>query len=164
LIKNRAITTISCKLQEADISALDKPQTDLTRGAVYTHIGDLLRYHRLIMRQSQTQIAQLIGGSPQQYQKYESGQSKCPIDALLKLCQHYQIAVEMLFPPEAIQSEPPQSESPQASEPAEMPMRARMPPAPADIDAPELARLIAAYGQISDRMKRLKLIELIEMQ
>ncbi len=134
------------------MSTLEPPQADLTRGAVYAHIGDRLRHHRLIKRQSQTQIAQLIGVSPQQYQKYETGKSKCPIDALLKLCQHYQIAVDRLLPYERAQS----------SQSAPMPMRAvRTPP---DVDASELARLIAAYGQISDRMKRLKLVELIEMQ
>ncbi len=48
---------------------LDPIQTNLSRGAVYTHIGDRLRHHRQILRQSQTEIAQLIGVSPQQYQK-----------------------------------------------------------------------------------------------
>ncbi|MEE9329441.1 MAG: helix-turn-helix transcriptional regulator [Parvularculaceae bacterium] len=136
------------------MSILGPPQTDLTRRAVYTHIGDRLRHHRLIMRQSQTQIAQLIGVSPQQYQKYETGKSKCPIDALLKLCQHYQIDVENLLPHERAPS----------GESAQMSMRPALPLAPSDVDAAELARLIAAYGQISDRMKRLKLVELIEMQ
>ena len=133
---------------------LDPIQTNLSRGAVYTHIGDRLRHHRQILRQSQTEIAQLIGVSPQQYQKYETGKSKCPIDALLKLCQHYQIIVEMLLP----------RAGPQSSERTQMPMRAPMLPTPADIDATELARLIAAYSHISDRVKRLKLVELIEMQ
>lgn len=46
---------------------------------------------------NQTQIAELLKKTQQQYGRYESGQRKLPIDHLITLCKFYNISADYLL-------------------------------------------------------------------
>jgi transcriptional regulator with XRE-family HTH domain len=46
---------------------------------------------------NQTQIAELLKTTQQQYGRYESGQRKLPIDHLITLCRFYNISADYLL-------------------------------------------------------------------
>ncbi|MBS6450756.1 MAG: helix-turn-helix transcriptional regulator [Ruminococcus sp.] len=46
---------------------------------------------------NQTQIAELLKTTQQQYGRYESGQRKLPIDHLITLCRFYNISADYIL-------------------------------------------------------------------
>lgn len=61
-------------------------------------IGQKLRQFRVRINKTQSDIAKVLDISPQQYQKYEKGTTKCSIVSLLKLANFYQCAPTDLLP------------------------------------------------------------------
>jgi transcriptional regulator with XRE-family HTH domain len=51
-----------------------------------THIGDVIRRTRKALRMSQMQLAEKVGISYQQIQKYEKGQSEITLSRLYQIC------------------------------------------------------------------------------
>ena len=66
--------------------------------AASREIGNNLRSLRLQNGQSQASTAQLLGVSPQQVQKYESGSNRISAAALLVLSQNWNTPVHLFFP------------------------------------------------------------------
>lgn len=66
--------------------------------AVDTHIAKLVRMHRLRMGLSQAQLADSLGITFQQIQKYEKGANRICAGRLFEIAQLLQIPVEALFP------------------------------------------------------------------
>lgn len=66
--------------------------------AVDTHIAKLVRMHRLRMGLSQAQLAEALGITFQQIQKYEKGANRICAGRLFEIAQLLQIPIEALFP------------------------------------------------------------------
>jgi transcriptional regulator with XRE-family HTH domain len=115
---------------------------------VYRYIGGRLRALRIAKGLTQAQVARIIDVSPQQYQRYEEGQSKCSLPYLLRLADHYGIHVAELLP-----VEPPSPEPDFAPDTSDVQM--------AD-EADLLSRLVAAFVRLEDRGGKLRLVQLVE--
>lgn len=63
-------------------------------------LGKKLRSLRVQLGKTQSDIAQFLEISPQQYQKYEKGMTKCSITTIYKLAGYYQQSVSSLLPGE----------------------------------------------------------------
>lgn len=61
-------------------------------------VGDNIRQLRVRLNKTQADIAQVLGISAQQYQKYEKGSTKCSIASLLKLAEFYECDISKLLP------------------------------------------------------------------
>ncbi|NNE89053.1 MAG: helix-turn-helix transcriptional regulator [Silicimonas sp.] len=108
----------------------------------YAHVGQEMKRLRLARGLTQAQAAQVISVSPQQYQKYEEAHSKCSLNYLIALAEHYSVDVNTFLPGKAQQPTPsPQS---MASE--------------ADL----LARLVSAFVQLEEPDEKLRLVQLVE--
>lgn len=105
--------------------------------AVYGHVGRQLRAYRVGRGLTQAQVAQLIGISAQQYQKYEDSQSKCSLTNLNILASHYGVSLTSFLPEETVKE-------------------------PAINEADLLARLVASFSQLDNNMEKLRIVQLIE--
>ena len=86
---------------------------------------------------TQAQTAKLIGVSPQQYQKYEEGHSKCSLTNLMSLADAHSVPLTDLIPENNIRS--------------------------AEInEADLLARLVAAFSRLENPTEKLRLVQLVE--
>jgi transcriptional regulator with XRE-family HTH domain len=113
---------------------------DVEDGAVdhvYRHVGRQLRTLRIGRGMTQAETAKLIAVSPQQYQKYEEGHSKCSLTNLMILADAHSVPIVDLIP----------EGSPRSSEINE-----------ADL----LARLVAAYSRLENPNEKLRLVQLVE--
>jgi CheY-like chemotaxis protein/DNA-binding XRE family transcriptional regulator len=63
----------------------------------YTYIGQRIRERRKLLKMSQSQLADLIGFSCQQIQKYESGVSQASIGRLLQLSRALNVPVAYFY-------------------------------------------------------------------
>jgi transcriptional regulator with XRE-family HTH domain len=115
---------------------------------VYRYIGGKLRSLRVSKGLTQAQVARIIAVSPQQYQRYEDGQSKCSLTYLLRLADHYGVHVSALLP-----VEPPPPEPGIGSDAADVQMADQ-----ADL----LSRLVAAFVRLEDNGGKLRLVQLVE--
>lgn len=104
---------------------------------VYRHVGRQLRSLRIGRGMTQAETAKLIAVSPQQYQKYEEGHSKCSLTNLMILADSHSVPVTDLIPEGSAKS----------SEINE-----------ADL----LARLVAAYSRLENANEKLRLVQLVE--
>ena len=104
---------------------------------VYRHVGRQLRKLRIGRGLTQAETAKLIAVSPQQYQKYEEGHSKCSLTNLIILADAHSVPIVELIP----------EGSPRSSEINE-----------ADL----LARLVAAYSRLENANEKLRLVQLVE--
>ena len=86
---------------------------------------------------TQAQIAQVIEVSPQQYQKYEEGQSKCSLTNLMVLADFHAVPITDLIPEASTKV--------------------------AEInEADLLARLVAAFSRLENANEKLRLVQLVE--
>lgn len=46
---------------------------------------------------NQEQIAEVLGITRQQYQLYESGKRKLPIDKLIEICKYYKVSADYIL-------------------------------------------------------------------
>ena len=62
------------------------------------HVGNKLRAARLARHISQSDLADGLGISFQQLQKYESGVNRCPLSRLIKIAERFKISVDSFYP------------------------------------------------------------------
>lgn len=65
---------------------------------VYRYVGNRLRHFRRERGLKQAALAEAIGVSPQQYQKYEDAQSKCSLTNLFKLAEFLGVDIHSIMP------------------------------------------------------------------
>ena len=79
---------------------MEKKTTTLTRDEVREidrHVGRRLRYRRLMMDFSQTYLAEQVGLSFQQFQKYEKGANRISASKLHEFAQILDVPVSYFF-------------------------------------------------------------------
>lgn len=111
---------------------------------VYGYVGSRLKELRLEAGLRQSEVAAIIGVSPQQYQKYEDAQTKCRLDYLLALADHYSVSADTFLPGFGVNHSSGKEDAELASE--------------ADL----LARLVSAFVQLNSGEARLRLVQLVE--
>lgn len=57
----------------------------------YKQVGNRLRFHRQARGLSQSALAEKLGLTFQQVQKYESGANRIPLDRLIESCRHLNV-------------------------------------------------------------------------
>ena len=124
---------------------------DDDQDAVYSYVGMRLKSLRRERGETQADVARVIGISPQQYQKYEDGSSRCSLPKLLSLADHFGVSADDIIP---------------VGDPG-----GGVPSHPAAADAPDpgriddadlMARLVSSFVSLSDPVLRLRLVETIE--
>lgn len=112
-------------------------------------IGQKLRQFRVRINKTQSDIAKVLDISPQQYQKYEKGTTKCSIVSLLKLASFYQCAPTDLLPGHSMASSGLQENGDGV----------------ADIDMTDDAKIVSAMLamliRIQDKEKRRKVVTML---
>lgn len=83
--QSKALFSMSDQFPEADES-------------IDVELGKRLKALRVQSGKTQADIAAVLGVSPQQYQKYEKGSSKCSLESLVRLAAHYKQPVASLLP------------------------------------------------------------------
>lgn len=68
------------------------------RTAFYEYIGSRLRHYRRAAGMNQKAVAAILDVSPAQYQKYESGSNKVPLDVVLAICEHFGVVLDAVVP------------------------------------------------------------------
>lgn len=114
----------------------------------YRHVGQQMRLLRLERGLTQAQAAQIISVSPQQYQKYEDAQSKCSLNYLIALADHYGVSVNVFLPGGEATSVP--ANASQAS------------PEAIGREADLLARLVSAFVSLEGAGEKLRFVQLVE--
>lgn len=64
---------------------------------VDAHVGDRLRHRRLVLGLSQVQLAEMIGVSFQQLQKYEQGKNRISASRIWEIAQAMEVPVGFFF-------------------------------------------------------------------
>ena len=116
---------------------LSPDDTEFGPDRVYTYIGMQLRALRIGKGVTQATTAKVIGVSPQQYQKYEDGSSKCSLSYLMELAAYFGTSLSDLLPREAT-------------------VRADL------NEADLLARLVATFSSFPTKSEKLWLVEHLE--
>lgn len=109
-------------------------------GTLYECIGQRLRALRVARGMTQAEVAEIIGVSPQQYQKYEDAYTKCSLTNLATLATFYGVSVGVIVAPNDVAAEP------LAREPDAL-----------------LTRLMEAYFNLPEKMDKMRLVETLEM-
>lgn len=128
------------------------------RNAFYEYIGSRLRHYRRQAGLKQKEVASLLSVSPAQYQKYESGSNKVPVDVVLTICEHFSVALEAVIPTLRTGSTLGGS-MPRALEDIQL-SSDKHPCTPPE--AEEIIRMNSAFARVSSQKKRQLLIELAE--
>lgn len=116
---------------------------------VYRYVGRRLKELRLTNRETQAQIAQVIGVSAQQYQKYEDASSRCSLVTIYALADHYKVAIDDILPfPKAV--------------PVPIPQQPQVSNAPATSDPELMARLVSGFMSIQDGTIKSLVVTLVE--
>jgi transcriptional regulator with XRE-family HTH domain len=112
------------------------------------HVGQSIRAHRLIARMSQAELADKIGVSFQQVQKYEKGVNRVGAGRLMQIAGVFGVPVNALFEPHADIS----------------PGKAKPTSAPVKLLADQSAlKLLASYTDITDRAVRRGVTQLVDV-
>jgi transcriptional regulator with XRE-family HTH domain len=115
--------------------------------ATDTEVGESIRAHRLIAGMSQTDLANKLGVSFQQVQKYEKGVNRVGAGRLPEIAEIFNIPIDALFKDHAQTS----------------PARGKASTAPVKlITDPNVLKLLTAYADITDRAIRRCIAELVE--
>jgi transcriptional regulator with XRE-family HTH domain len=115
--------------------------------AADTEVGESIRAHRLIAGMSQTDLANKLGVSFQQVQKYEKGVNRVGAGRLPQIAEIFNIPIGSLFSDHAETSSG----------------RGRASTAPVRlITDPHVLKLLTAYSDITDRAIRRCLADLVE--
>lgn len=124
--------------------------------AVYREAGAQLRSLRTSRGLTQAQVAEVIGVSPQQYQKYEDAQTKCSLAAIVALAAFYGVSVESIVALEA---------SGEAGTVEALNSNGIVANDLGVLGALEqelVGRLVSAYLRIPDKLEKVRLVELVE--
>ena len=116
--------------------------------AADTEVGESIRAHRLIAGMSQTDLANKLGVSFQQVQKYEKGVNRVGAGRLPQIAEIFNIPIASLFKGHAETS--PGNKG-----------RASMAPVKLITD-PHVLKMLTAYADITDRAVRRCLADLVE--
>lgn len=117
-------------------------------------LGKKLKAYRRREDKTQAEVAHHLDISPQQYQKYEKGASKCNISNIYKLAQYYNINVGELLPGSGPESSKGfQEEAKDFSDS----------PTPKDVadEAEAMAQLLAIFVRIPSKPTRRKILNLL---
>src|ERR1700743_48916 len=115
--------------------------------ATDTEVGESIRAHRLIAGMSQTDLANKLGVSFQQVQKYEKGVNRVGAGGLPEIHNDFCVPISALFNDHAETS----------------PGRGKASSAPVKlITDPNVLKLLTAYSDITDRTIRRCLADLVE--
>lgn len=124
--------------------------------AVYREAGAQLRSLRTSRGLTQAQVAEVIGVSPQQYQKYEDAQTKCSLAAIVALAAFYGVSVESIVSPEeavgAGTIEALKNHETVSSDLSKL----------GALEQELVGRLVSAYLRIPDKLEKVRLVELVE--
>ncbi len=104
--------------------------------AADTEVGESIRAHRLIAGMSQTDLANKLGVSFQQVQKYEKGVNRVGAGRLPQIAEIFNIPIDALFKDYA-------QTSPARGKASTAPVRL--------ITDPNVLKLLTAYADITDR-------------
>jgi transcriptional regulator with XRE-family HTH domain len=115
--------------------------------ATDTEVGESIRAHRLIAGMSQTDLANKLGVSFQQVQKYEKGVNRVGAGRLPEIAEIFNVPISALFNDHA-------ETSSGRGKPSTAPVRL--------ITDPNVLKLLTAYADITDRAIRRCLAELVE--
>lgn len=115
--------------------------------AADTEVGESIRAHRLIAGMSQTDLANKLGVSFQQVQKYEKGTNRVGAGRLPQIAGIFNIPISALFKDHA----------------EALPGKGKASAAPVKfITDPNVLKLLTSYADITDRTLRRCLAELVE--
>jgi transcriptional regulator with XRE-family HTH domain len=120
------------------------------------HVGSRMRMRRLMLDMSQTDVADALGLTFQQVQKYEKGIGGLGASRLQKICQILQVPVAFLF--EGVPTGAGEFEPAPAGQEAEPP--AYVPPD--FLMTSEHVALLRAFMRVKDPKMRSNLIRLVE--
>ena len=118
-------------------------------GLVNQHLGQRLRGRRMLLGLSQAQLAESLGVTFQQIQKYENGSSQLTPERLLSLSRSLGVPVDFFF--EGLPDQP-------AARPAG---GDTLPSGTGGKDAQALA-LVRNFGRISDDARRRSFLHLVQ--
>jgi transcriptional regulator with XRE-family HTH domain len=115
--------------------------------AADSEVGESIRAHRLIAGMSQTDLANKLGVSFQQVQKYEKGVNRVGAGRLPQIAEIFNVPISALFNAHAETSS---SRGKASSAPVKL------------ITDPNVLKLLTAYSDITDRAIRRCIAELVE--
>lgn len=115
-------------------------------GPIDAIVGRRIRTRRLLLGLTQTQLAQQLGVSFQQVQKYENGANRVGAGRLVQIAQILGVPIDTLL--EGLNA--PTRKTVQADDPLEL------------LSTGAAVRLVQAFSQISDRQIRNALVSLAE--
>jgi transcriptional regulator with XRE-family HTH domain len=115
--------------------------------ATDSEVGESIRAHRLIAGMSQTDLANKLGVSFQQVQKYEKGVNRVGAGRLPEIAEIFNVPISALFNDHAETSS---GKGKTNSAPVRL------------ITDPNVLKLLTAYSDITDRAVRRCLAELVE--
>ena len=140
-----------------------KKSTDFSQGRAFNHsrtqlkkrspnaadteVGESIRAHRLIAGMSQTDLANKLGVSFQQVQKYEKGVNRVGAGRLPQIAEIFNVPISALFNDHAETST---SKGKSNGAPVKL------------ITDPNVLKLLTAYSDITDRAVRRCLADLVE--
>lgn len=123
--------------------------------AVYREAGAQLRSLRTSRGLTQAQVAEVIGVSPQQYQKYEDAQTKCSLAAIVALAAFYGVSVESIVSPEEAGAGTVEALNNHETVSSDLSTLGTL-------EQELIGRLVSAYLRIPDKLEKVRLVELVE--
>ena len=69
----------------------------MNKDNINKHIGEIYQQYRIQNNLTQNQVAELTGLEPRHISQIERGMSKGSIDTLIKLCNAYQITLDIIL-------------------------------------------------------------------
>ncbi len=121
------------------------------------HVGNRLRLRRLRQNLTQEKLANLVGLTFQQVQKYEHGSNRISASRLYEIATALQVPVSYFY--EDLPSDIPSFEGMAEQGQALIDGQAEL--SEADMSSRETADLVRAYYRITDPKKRKKVLDLI---
>ena len=84
--------------EPAHANEIEKISNDSEKSkAVYAYVGQKIKERRRLLKMNQTQLAQLMGFSYQQMQKYENGISEISVSKLLRFAKIFNVPPSYLY-------------------------------------------------------------------
>ena len=123
------------------------------------HVGNRLRMRRLRQNLTQEKLANLVGLTFQQVQKYEHGSNRISASRLYEIATALQVPVSYFY--EDLPSDIPSFEG--MSEQGQTPIDGQAELSEADMSSRETADLVRAYYRVLDPKKRKKILDLIRV-
>jgi transcriptional regulator with XRE-family HTH domain len=119
------------------------------------HVGRRIRLRRVLLSLSQENLAQLLGGSPQQVQKYEAGETRVSASRLYEIGQHLGVPITWFFAD--LDDE---ARGLDVVAPGQLPLDKRQRHIADLMASPEARDLVTTYFAISDPRLRKKVFEM----